>query len=68
MKSGDSGDIHSTGHVARCFFVSSPSQWSRPCFIGTSLPVRFTTSTVSTIDTPPTASSHMTSVICASPD
>jgi hypothetical protein len=48
MKSGSSADISSGGQSADAFPTSSSYHRSRPSFIGTSPPVRRTTSTLST--------------------
>src|SRR5258707_10591758 len=55
MNSGSSEAIHSTGQAERCLLLSSSSQKSRPCRMGTSLSVRWTTNTFSTRDRPSTA-------------
>ena len=49
MKSGSSAFIGSGSHSADAFSTVSWYQTSRPSFIATSPPVRFTTNTVSTM-------------------
>lgn len=59
MNSGSSASIHSGGQTGRSAASASASHRSRPVCIGTSAPVRFTTSWVCTPGTLANASSAM---------